>query len=370
MVGSPGGVAQNMSDIDIVKQGAAAIVTLNRPKALHALTDDMRRELAVAMPDFSRDPMIYGMVIRSEGSRAFCAGGDVRQLVALGRQDIALARASFADEYRLNWRLECFSKPTVSLINGAVMGSGVGLTVYGTHRVAGEGYQFAMPETAIGLFPDVGVCHHLARMPHEIGTYLGLTGTSIGRADAFALGLVTHCIPAVQFQAITEAVSDADPVDDLLDPLHEEPGETSVMTYGPDIAEWFAGPSIMDIAARLEAAAQLSTETGAFAAKTLSRLRECAPLSLAVTLRHLRAARHYDQRDMLMADYGLACAFLDGSDFYEGVRAALIDKDRSPSWQPAGLESVTDHMVARYFAPGTHDTLELATRTEMQAARA
>ncbi len=180
--------------------------------------------MADAFPRWSRDPEIYAVVIRSSSPRAFCAGGDVRELAEWGSKRRPEAIKSLAAEYALNWLLECFMKPTVSLMDGVVVGSGVGISLYGTHRVAGERYSFAMPETGIGLFPDVGVSWAFARMPDAIGMYLGLTGRAIGRADAYRLGLATHCIPASRFEEIRAGLADADPVDPLLDGRHEDPG--------------------------------------------------------------------------------------------------------------------------------------------------
>lgn len=365
-----GPAAAQDPDILIEKRQCAAVVTLNRPAALHALTDEMRRALAREMPKFSRDPILYAMVIRSTGPKAFCAGGDVRQLVELARADMAAARASFADEYRLNWRLECFSKPTAALIDGVVMGSGVGLTMYNTHRVAGPNYKFAMPETGIGLFPDVGVSHVLARMPKEIGTYLALTGEMIGRADAFALGLVTHCTGAEEFDGIVADLSDAEPIDPVLDRRHRDPGQGTLMQFADDLAEWFQGETVSDILLRLEKASGDETEVGRFAANAADVLRSRAPLSLCVTLAHLRAVRHMDRRETLIADYDLACHFLEDPDFYEGVRAALIDKDKAPKWSPATLADVSAEKVRSYRSEPRGGRLELATRPEMQAARA
>ena len=188
----PDGTSQDAA-ISTNIEGAAGIVTLNRPRALNALTAAMRAQIAAAFAAWTRDPQVYAAVIVSATDRAFCAGGDVREMVELGKSRPEEARRSIAAEYALNWQLDCFTKPTVSLIDGMVMGSGVGITLYGTHRVAGERYRFAMPETGIGLFPDDGVSWAFARMPDEIGMYLALTGRAIGRADAYRLGLVTHC---------------------------------------------------------------------------------------------------------------------------------------------------------------------------------
>jgi enoyl-CoA hydratase len=243
--------AAGNGDILIGVEGATAVVTLNRPQALNALTDAMRLELAAALPRWVRAPEVYALVIASSSERAFCAGGDVREMAELGRSRIAEARRALADEYTLNWSLDRFTKPTIALIDGIVMGGGVGL--YGTHRVAGERYRFAMPETGIGLFPDDGVSSVLARLPDEIGMYLALTGRTIGRADAYHLGLATHCIPAAQFGEIRAAIADADPVDPILDSRHEDPGRGELDELRPAIAGCFSADSAQGVLERLGA---------------------------------------------------------------------------------------------------------------------
>ncbi len=357
------------ADIRIGVQGAAGIVTLDRPRALNALTTAMRAEMAAAFPKWARDPQIYCVVVRSTSPKAFSAGGDVRELTAWAREDaegVAKARQALAAEYGLNWMLECFSKPTISLIDGAVMGSGVGISLYGTHRVAGEKYKFAMPETAIGLFPDVGVAHALARMPDEVGVYLGLTGRAIGRADALALGLVTHCVPGESFGDIAAALSEADPVDPVLDSRHVDPGPGELAAVRPVIARCFAAGTVGEIVARLRAE---TGEQGAWAVKVADDLERMSPLSLAVTLRHIRAAREMTLREVLQTDYRLACRFLEGHDFAEGVRAALIDKDGAPQWRPQSIGEVTGSMVDACFADMGPEELVLPSRSKMQDAR-
>lgn len=363
-----GSVETGARDIEIGVEGALAVVTLNRVKALNALTTAMRAELAAALPRFARDPQIYAMLIRSTSPKAFSAGGDVRETIAWARTDPDRARRALADEYRLNWQLECFTKPTVSLIDGMVMGSGVGLTIFGTHRVAGEGYVFAMPETAIGLFPDVGVAHVLARLPGALGVYLGLTGRSIGRADAYALGLATHCIARARFGEIIAGLADAQPIDPLLDERHEEPGEEQLelAQHRDLIANCFSAPTVERIRARL---GRVQGAASSFAEGVLADLDKRAPLSLAVTLRHIQDAAARDLRQTLEIDYRLACRFLAGHDFAEGVRAALIDKDNQPKWRPGRIEDVSEAIVDGYFAPLGADELVLPTRQEMQTVR-
>jgi len=373
MAATAGGSATVKGDgaggVDIHIAGATAVVTLDRCGAHNALTDSMRQAIADLIPNVARDPRVYAVVIRSACPRAFCAGGDVREITDMARQDPAAAPVSLAREYGLNWLLECFSKPTVSLIDGVVMGSGVGISLYGTHRVAGEGYAFAMPETALGLFPDDGVCHAFARMPDEMGLFLGLTGRRIGRADAYALGLVTHCLPAARFAEIEAALADADPVDPLLDTRHVDPGPAPLAPFRPLIASCFSASSLAEIVRRLEAAVRQGGENSGFAAEVLADLGRASPLSLAVTFRHIREARGLDLRLTLMRDYRLACRFLEGPDFYEGVRALLVDKDRRPQWRPAAPGEVSPGTVDRFFQLRLDDEMVLPTRQEMQAAR-
>lgn len=354
------------AEISAKLNGAAMVVSLDRVQALNALTPGMVSALARVFPDCARNPQVYCVVLRSTSPKAFCAGGDVRALVTKARHDMAAARADLAAEYGLNWLHECFSKPTIALMGGVVMGSGAGITAYGTHRVAGARYRFAMPETAIGLFPDVGVAWVLARLAGEMGTYLGLTGRTIGRADAMALGLVTHCIDDAQFDPITTLLADAQPVDPMLDERHVDPGPSDLKTHAETIARCFSAQTVEEIIERLAA---VSGPEQAWAEAVVADLKTRSPLSLKVTLRHLRESRALDLRQTLQVDYRLACRFLEGHDFHEGVRAVLVDKDGKPVWQPARLGDVTTSMVDDHFADMGPAELALPTRAEMQAAR-
>jgi enoyl-CoA hydratase len=347
-------------------EGAAGVVTLNRPRSLNALTTAMRADIATAFAGWARDPQVYAAAIVSATDRAFCAGGDVCEMAAWGKNRPDDARLSLAAEYGLNWQLDCFIKPTVSLIDGVVMGSGVGITLFGTHRVAGERYRFAMPETRIGLFPDDGVSWALARLPDEVGMYLALTGRDIGGADAYRLGLVTHCVPGASFREILAAVRDADPVDPVLDSRHEDPGAGDLDGVRQGIARCFGADSVEAIIAALGAE---RGEAEAWAQAVLGDLARCSPTSLKVTYRHLRTVRGLDLSATLRQDFRLASRFMQGHDFYEGVRAGLIDRDHAPKWHPLHVRDVTDAAVDAYFAPLDRGELDLATRTEMQAAR-
>ena len=349
-------------------RGSAAIVTLARTKALNALTSEMRAALSTHLWSFARDAQVYAVVLRSDSPRAFSAGSDVREVIGLARSDLAAGRKAFADEYALNWQCECFSKPTVPLINGMVMGGGVGITQYGTHRVAGENYSFAMPETAIGLFPDIGAAHVLARLPGHVGQYLGLTGRSIGRADAYALGLVTHCIDAEHFDAIIADLADTWPVDPVLDNRHRDPGPGELAPHRDIIDRCFSAPRVEDIITQLKSITGASAEWAQGVAADLARR---SPLALKITHRHIHTAAALDLRETLQADYRLAARILEANgDFYEGVRAALVDKDGAPKWQPSRLEDVTNAMLDAYFKTLGDGELVLPTRANMQEARA
>lgn len=352
--------------LKVTRKGAVMMLTLNRPSALNAFDDDMRQAFAAEIPKIARNPDIYVVVLNSASPKAFCAGGDVRALIKAAATDKAQAAAYFAGEYRLDWLLDCFSKPTVSLIDGICMGSGAGLTLYNTHRVAGENYKFAMPETAIGLFPDVGVAHVLARMPWPIGNYLGLTGKMIRRADAHWLGLATHCVPSAALDGIVDKLADAQTIDPLLDGLHEAQEAGPIQKEKSRIEDLFGGETLAEILATLDAVAQ---KGDAFAAEALHDLRKRSPISLAITDRHIRSARSLDLRETLEQDYRLAIRCLENRDFAEGVRAVLVDKDNAPNWQHRQVEEITSDEVAAYFAPLETGELGLASRAEMQNAR-
>ncbi len=356
--------------IEVGKNSAAAYIRLTRPAQLNAINDAMRERIATALDSWVRDPDVYGLCISAPNAKVFSAGGDLRELVALVKNDPAAIRRSFAFEYRLNWALDCFAKPTVSLIDGLVVGSGAGLTQFGTHRVAGANYAFAMPETAIGLFPDVGVISVLARLPGGIGEYLALTGRKVGRADAYRLGLATHCIDREEFGAIENGLADADPVDALLEARHTNPGPGELPKFSGVIAEAFTAPTVIEIIKRLALAEAKGGDLGTWAGDVRRDLLSRSPISLTVTLEHLRRVGSEPLDETLIRDYRIACRLTVGHDFGEGVRAMVIDKDRNPKWQPARLEDVSASMIEAHLAPLPQgEDLTLRSRDEMQNLR-
>lgn len=361
--------AEPCKNLTILSGDAAVRVVLDRPGKRNAISASMRATLAAAIPKIARDPNVYVLVIRSAVPEIFSAGGDLIELCHAARERPEEARRLLADEYATNWLLECFSKPTVSFIDGLVMGAGVGLTACGTHRVAGESYAFAMPETAVGLVPDDGLAWVFSKLPDGIGLYLGLTGRRIGRADAFRYGLVTHCIPAACFSEIEQRLGDADPVDPLLDDRHEDPGAGELERHREIIDHCFSVDSVEQIFTRLGEKAKRGGATGDWCRGVLEDLSRRSPTALKLTFRHIREAASRDLRQTLTIDYRLASKLIQTHDFHEGVRAVLVDKDQRPQWKPSDLAEVTDAMVDRFFAYEPGRELNLPTRQEMQAAR-
>lgn len=350
-------ISTNDDLVLIREEGRAGLITLNNPKMLNALTHDMLKPLHAAYVKWASTPRIYAVVLDAIPGRSFCCGGDIRSTAQMIKANLAGAEQFFRDEYQHNWALECFTKPHASLINGIVMGGGVGLSYYGTHRVAGENILFAMPETKIGFFTDIGGAYFLPRFPGETGMYLALTGASIGRADAYYTGFATHCIDSSQFDVIRTALIDGDPIDPVLDGLHQDPGKAELERLRPVIDRIFSADGVEAILSRLDAE---SGKNADWAAETAASLRERCPLSLKVTYRALREGRKMESlKEDLQMEFRVTCRFLRGESLAEGLRAMLIDKDNKPVWQPAELSDVTDEMVDAFFAPLDGQELEL-----------
>jgi enoyl-CoA hydratase len=347
------------------RAGAGVVAVLDRPARLNAIDAAMKAALTIEIPRIARDPQVYAVILRAAPARMFCAGGDIRELYDLVLRSRDAALAECAREYSLIWLFDCFSKPTVALMDGAVLGTGAGIVQSLTHRVAAAGYRFQMPETAIGYFPDNGVSWHLAKLPHEIGTWLGLTGTAIERADAYWLGLLTHCIDAEHFAEISAEIADAQPIDPVLDTRHADPGTAPLAALAPTIQRCFGASSVMEIMARLAA----SRDNRAWCQATLAALAERSPTALEVTLQLIRRARSLDLRQTLTIEYRLARHLVVGHDFLEGVRARIIEKSGQPRWRPAVTSDVGVRGIERLFEPMTEGELTLPTRMEMQASR-
>lgn len=342
----------DQSEILFERRGAAGIVTLNRPKALNAVTHDMVVALRALLDRWANDPAITRVVIAAAGGRAFSAGGDIRALYELGKggkQDVALQ--FWRDEYPLNTAIKNYRKPYVALIDGIAMGGGVGVSVHGSHRVAGDGFSFAMPEVGIGFFPDVGATWFLPRMPGELGVYCALTGDRFGPADAVSSGIVTHRIASARFDAVLDALTGTISVDAALAAFAEPARGGPIAQQRTAIDRLFAGKRVEDILDALDREAEKGTGDAEWAQKAAVTIRTKSPLSLKIALAQVRRGKNWDFETCMRMEFRIVSRVIHGHDFYEGVRAVIVDKDNKPRWRPATLSNVSDAEVERHFAP-------------------
>ncbi|MGL4440836.1 MAG: enoyl-CoA hydratase/isomerase family protein [Bosea sp. (in: a-proteobacteria)] len=329
------------------KRGHAGVVTLNRPRALNALTLGMVRGLASALDAWEHDDTIRHVVVVGAGEKAFCAGGDIRLLHDLGKAgQIEEARAFWREEYVLNVRIKTYRKPYIAIIDGIVMGGGVGVSLHGSHRVAGDKYLFAMPEVSIGFFPDVGATHALPRLPGATGTWLAVSGDRVGQSDALALGLATHAVTSASIGDVIAALVAGDDVDDVLARLRAPKTDAPVVAHRALIDQCFGAPTLEAIVARLSAA-----DDNPFAARILASLATKSPTSMKLALAQMQAGKALNFAEAMRLEFRIVSRVALGHDFYEGVRAVIIDKDHKPDWQPRRLEDVSDAMIAAYLAP-------------------
>jgi enoyl-CoA hydratase len=355
-------VGDDVSEAEILfeRRGAAGIVTLNRPKALNAVTHGMVHALRAQFAAWAEDAAVTRVVIMANGERAFSAGGDIRALYDLGKAGRhAEALQFWRDEYPLNAAIKNFRKPYVALIDGIVMGGGVGISVHGSHRVAFDRFSFAMPEVSIGFFPDVGATWFLPRMPGEVGTYCALTGERFGAADGVTAGLATHRVPSVRFAALLDGLTGTVSVDAVLAAFSEPAGEGPISARRAAIDRLFAGAQVEGILAALDAEAATGGADAEWAAKTAATMRAKSPLSLKLALAQVRHGELHDFATCMRTEFRIVSRIVHGHDFYEGVRAVIVDKDNQPRWQPATFAAVSDAEVSRHFAPLADGDLEL-----------
>ncbi len=341
-----------MDDILFERRGAAGIVTLNRPKALNAVTHGMVRALRAQLDLWAKDDAVTRVVVTASGERAFSAGGDIRALYDLGKagkHDDALQ--FWRDEYPLNAVIKNFRKPYVALIDGIAMGGGVGVSVHGSHRVAGDRFSFAMPEVGIGFFPDVGATWFLPRMPGELGTYCALTGERFGIADAIKSGIATHRVPSTRFAALLEGLTGTVSVVAVLAAFSESAGEGAIVERKAAIDRLFAGEMVENILAAVDSEAVSGSSDAAWALKTAATIRAKSPLSLKLALAQVRRGKTWDFETCMQMEFRIVSRVIHGHDFYEGVRAVIVDKDNKPQWRPATLPDVGEAEVERHFAP-------------------
>ncbi|MEI9992177.1 MAG: enoyl-CoA hydratase/isomerase family protein [Rhizomicrobium sp.] len=327
-------------------RGAVGLITLNRPKALNALTHGMAVAMLARLKDWAADDAVRTVVIQGEGERAFCAGGDIRSLYDSGKAGTPYALEFYRDEYLLNTSIKHFPKPYVALLRGFVMGGGAGVSVHGSHRVADETMQFAMPETGIGLFPDVGGSWFLPRLPGELGMYLGLTGARLKTADALYAGVATHFVPAARRDALLSSLAGGREIDMALRDVTDSVPDAYLIAHRAKIDAMFGLNSVEDILAALDA------DHTDWADDTARIIRAKSPTATKLAFRQIRDGRDLASfGDGMRMEFRMVNRVMAGHDFYEGVRATIIDKDGAPNWQPATLAEVSDVDIDAYFAP-------------------
>jgi enoyl-CoA hydratase len=338
-------------DLIARREGFAGIIRLNRPKALNAITLEMFRDIDKALDAFEADSDVSVIVLEGAGDRGLCAGGDIRALYDSSKVNGDLGKILWREEYILNARIKKFPKPYVAFMDGIVMGGGVGLSAHSSHRVVTERTKLAMPEVGLGFFPDVGGTWLLSHAPGEIGTYFGLTGQTMNGPDAIYTGFADAVVPSSKLAALREALSKVRPgttgreVKALIDGFATGEKAGPVAAMQTTIDRWFAFDRMQDIVAALK------RDGSEIAQATLKTLGEKSPRGMAVTLKLLRLARTASSlEECLVREYRAALEVFRSDDFREGVRAAVIDKDRNPQWSPPSIEDVTPGMVAPYFA--------------------
>jgi len=339
-------------DLIVSSAGALRRITLNRPQALNAITLDMAIAMTALLRDWQIDPKVGAVLLDGAGERGFCAGGDIRALydATRSKQPIsaeALPARFWATEYKLNVLIARYAKPVVAVMDGLVMGGGVGLSAHAAHRVVTERSAVAMPEVGIGFFPDVGAAFLLARAPGYLGTHLALTGQRLGAADALDCKLADVHLPADRLRELPAALANCRSHDDVraaLEPLSAAPAPGHLRKQREWIDACYGGDELEDIMKRL----RRCSVDGAQAA--VATMRKASPTSLKVTLRNVRSAAVFDRVEQsFVQDYRIALACIAGHDFIEGIRAAIIDKDRNPRWRPDKIEAVTPDIVGRHF---------------------
>ena len=335
-------------EVIVRREGRAGRLTLNRPKALNALTFGMVKTITVALQTWANDPAVDVVILDGAGDRALCAGGDVRWLYDSRARGPADAHAFWREEYELNSMIARYRKPYVALMDGIVMGGGIGLSAHARHRIVTERSQIAMPETAIGLIPDVGGTYLLSRTQGRLGLYLGLTGARMTGADAIQAGFADHYISAAKVPRLIErlSASGSEPVDDVIEDLAEPVPASALAANRALLDRLFAGDSLAAIQANL------LTTTDPLATQARTDLATRSPKALALTLEAIRRAKGYATLDAaLTVEFRLCTRLFDDGEFIEGVRALIVEKDKAPKWTPPRHDEVTPQLVASYFAP-------------------
>lgn len=332
------------------KNNKLGIVILNRPQALNALNKAMFLQLHAQLKAWQSDDSIKAVLIKSAVEKAFCAGGDIRAIYENKNEGIDVLASYFQVEYDVNKIIYHYSKPIIALLQGITMGGGVGISVHASHCVAAENLRWAMPETLIGFFPDVGASYYLSRLPHHIGTYLALTGASITSNEAHSLNLIKAIVPLSNFDALEKKLSetiytknDSDTVSKIIAEFETPLTHTIEFPFKKNIAACFDKVTIEGIVTSLE------KNNSEWSAEILEKLKLRSPTSLKVSLYQLQRAKDENFDHVIAMDFHIAKVMLENPDFYEGVRAAIIDKDKKPQWQPSKIAMVSSETVETYF---------------------
>ena len=338
-------------DLIVRREGSAGIIRLNRPKAINAMTLEMSMGIDAALDRFEADPAVAVVVLEGAGERGLCAGGDIRGLYESSKVNGDLGKVFWRQEYIMNARIAAFGKPYIAYMDGLVMDGGVGLSAHGRHRIVTEKTRLAMPEVGLGFFPDVGGTWLLSRAPGELGAYFGLTGQTMNGPDAIHARFADAVVPTERWPALREVLTKVRPGAVSLEIDQLIAGFATGETAGPVAAQqakidaWFAHDRMHDIFVALEA------DGSELALATLKTLKEKSPRGMVVTLKLLRLARKATSlQECLVREYRAALEVFRSDDFREGVRAAIIDKDRNPSWSPPNVDQVTPEMLERYLA--------------------
>ncbi len=334
------------------REGNLGVITLNRPQVLNALNHNMFISIDRQLTEWEGADQIKAVVIRAAEGRAFCAGGDIRAAYDKKRLNDPTLPYFFRDEYQMNLHIYNYSKPYIALLDGITMGGGAGVSINGSHRIATERLVFAMPETGIGFYPDVGATYFLSRLPYKMGFYLGLTGARIAYNDCAMLGIVNNIVSRDSFSELIYALADISmqnnpkaEVTEVIEKFSVDYPHSELMEHKSEIEACFSKATVEEIFHALE------KQNNEWCQQTLTTLKLKSPTSLKVTLRALQEGEKSSFKDCMRTEYRLTSRFIEGYDFFEGIRAAIIDKDQKPQWKPASLKEVSSDEITKYFAP-------------------
>lgn len=352
--------------VDASQRGALVDVVLNAAARRNTLRASDHAYLARRLRDWARSPDIYAVMLRSRVQGVFSIGTDLGELEAVAQAGEGAVAEYLRPAYEFYWAVDCFTKPIVSIVDGHCAGAAAGIVVNGTHRVGGEGFRLAFPEVELGLVPQAGLVHRLARLPRSIGMYLALTGRGLSRADALSVGLLTHTFDARLAEDVARRLAEAEPIDPILDGLTRDPGPHDLDMLQDSVVRCFEAPSVEEIVERL------MRERGALRPWLDQLVRDIlrkSPLALKATYRLLATAREQDLRATLISTHAVMARLATGDDFREGFRAAVVDLDRTPKWRRSALGDIRDEEVEALFRPLDTAAPDLPLRAELQMHR-